>query len=85
MVSADFSDMLEQGIEGATGEVVAVEGNQAGVGGDQRGQGVEVHRRWGVDPDLVVAGERVEGVLQLVDLVPRLQLGLQFLKRGMSR
>jgi malic enzyme len=78
VVGADFIDVVEQAVERAAGELVAVEGDQAGVGGDQRRAGVEVQRRRRVDPDFVVAFERIQRLAQLVDLVARFELGLQF-------
>jgi hypothetical protein len=80
VVGADFVDVVEQAVERAAGELVAVEGDQAGVGGDQRRAGVEVQRRRRVDPDFVVAFERIERLAQLVDLVARFELGLQFFR-----
>ena len=45
---------------------------------------VEVQRGRGVDPDFVKV-ERIQRLLQLVDLVARFELGLQLFKRGVGR
>jgi hypothetical protein len=63
----------------------AIEGNQAGVGGDQRRAREEMQRRRCVDPDLVEAFQGVERLAQLVDLVARFELGLELLEGGIGR
>jgi hypothetical protein len=83
VVGLDLLDVLEQRVERPAREVVAVEGDQAQLGGDQRRAGVEVERRRGVDEDRVeVVGEFVEGVAQLEDLVAGFELALQLFQIG---
>mmetsp|Transcript_23212 Transcript_23212/g.54894 ORF Transcript_23212/g.54894 Transcript_23212/m.54894 type:complete len:384 (-) Transcript_23212:1573-2724(-) len=89
MVGADLLHRLEQPVERAAREVVAVEGDQAALGRDQRRAGVEIQRRRRVHPDLVVAAvlllQRLERLLQLVDLVAALQLAVQLVEFGRGR
>ena len=76
---------LEEGVQRPSREIVAVEGNQAPLPGDEGRQREEVERRRRVQVDLVVSLEAVEGVPQLVDLVLGLQLGLELLHGRGSR
>ena len=56
-----FVDVLEEVIQGTARKIVAVEWDQTAVGRDEGGQGVEIEGRWGVEKDLVVGVELVEG------------------------
>ena len=85
VVGADLGHVLHQRVQRLAGEFVAVEGNQAGVGGDQRRAGIEMQRRRRVDPDLIEAFERIERLAQLVDLVARFEFGLELFQRGIGR
>ena len=85
VVGADFGDVIEQRIQRAAREVVAIERDQAAIGSDQRGTRVKVQRGRRVDPDFVVAFERVQRLFQLVNFVARLELALQFFKPAVRR
>lgn len=71
MIGANLADVVEQAVERVAGEGIAVEGNQAGVCGDQGRAGMEVQRRRRVDPDFVEVLERIEGLAQLVEILWR--------------
>jgi hypothetical protein len=86
VVGLDFLDAVEQAVQRAAREVVAVERDQAALRRDQRRPGVEVQRRRRVDPHrVVVAGQFDQRIAQLVDLVTALQLAVQFIERGARR
>jgi hypothetical protein len=55
VVGLDLLHVLQQRIQRLARELVAVEGDQAGIGGDQRRAGEEVQRRRGVDEHAVEA------------------------------
>ena len=78
MVGLNFADIIHQGIESTPREVVAVEGNQAGIGSDQCRTGIKIHSWRGVDEDIVECLEGIQRLPQFVHLVAGFQLDLQF-------
>ena len=70
VVGFDLLHVFQQRIQRLARELVAIEGDQAGVGGDQRRAREEVQRRRGVDEHAIeISRQFVERIAQLVDLV----------------
>ena len=86
MVFLDLLDLAQQAVQGLAGKTVAVERDQATVGGDHRRHGVEVQRRRRIQVNpVVILGQLIKQLTQLVDLVLGLQLGLQVSQLGGGR
>ena len=82
VVGADLLHVGQQRIERLAREVVAIERDQAAAGPHERGPGVKVERRRGVEINLLVLVAQLrQRLAQLVDFVARLQLDLQLVQR----
>src|SRR3546814_11362886 len=73
----------QQAVQRLTGKAIAVKRNQYAIGGDQRRNRIKVQgrRRVQINP-LVILVEFFEQFAQFVDLVFRLELGLQLRQLG---
>src|SRR5207247_8581426 len=81
VVEADFLHVVHQGVQRLAGKVVAVKRDQAAACAYQGRTREEVQRGRRVDVDaVVVLGQLLQGLAQLVNLLARLQLGLQFIE-----